>query len=53
MFEGFLHKLVDWGNATIHCALRLEMRGVFFAPSNSHHVRAQASGKIASRKIVC
>ena len=21
MFEGFLHKLVDWGNATIHCAV--------------------------------
>jgi hypothetical protein len=25
----------------------------FFAPSDSRHVRAQASGKIASRKIVC
>jgi hypothetical protein len=28
------------------------MRGVFLPPPISHHVRAQASGKIASRKIV-
>jgi hypothetical protein len=30
-----------------------KMRGVFLPPPISHHVRAQASGKIASRKIVC
>jgi hypothetical protein len=38
---------------------RSQLRGAFFAPSDfspppiSHHVRAQASGKIVSRKIVC
>jgi hypothetical protein len=31
----------------------LAMGGVFLPPPISHHVRAQASGKIASRKIVC
>jgi hypothetical protein len=29
------------------------LRGFFLPPPISHHVRAQASGKIASRKIVC
>jgi hypothetical protein len=31
----------------------VEMRGVSLPPPISHHVHAQASGKIASRKIVC
>src|SRR6476620_5682187 len=30
-----------------------KMRGVFLPPPIAHRVRAQASGKIASRKIVC